>query len=101
MAIPKYNELYGTFLKAIEDGEVHSVKDIKQSIKQMLNLSEQELLERLQSGILSAIDEMQRNIGKKTFVDKYNEFIQLAASYMTIASPFLPVLGEYLKQSLK
>lgn len=51
--------------------------------------------------ILSAIDEMQRNIGKKTFVDKYNEFIQLAASYMTIASPFLPVLGEYLKQSLK
>lgn len=56
MAIPKYNELYGTFLKAIEDGEVHSVKDIKQSIKQMLNLSEQELLERLQSGKQTVID---------------------------------------------
>ena len=51
--------------------------------------------------VLKAIDEMQVNIGKKTFVEKYNNFIQVAASYMTLATPFLPILGECLNQLFK
>ena len=51
--------------------------------------------------ILRAIDEMQKNVGKKSFVEKYNNFIQLAASYMTIVTPFLPVLGDCLQQVFK
>ena len=51
--------------------------------------------------LLKAIDEMQRNIGKKTFDKKYNNFIQVAASYMTLATPFLPILGECLNQLFK
>ncbi len=44
--------------------------------------------------LLKAIDEMQRNIGKKTFDKKYNNFIQVAASYMKLATPFLSILGS-------
>ena len=29
MSLPKYNELYGPFLKAISDGSIHNLKDIK------------------------------------------------------------------------
>lgn len=48
--------------------------------------------------VLKAIDEMQQNIGKKTFVEKYTNFIQVASAYMTLASPFLPVLGDCLQK---
>lgn len=51
--------------------------------------------------VLKAIDEMQKNIGKKTFVEKYTNFIQVAAAYMTLATPFLPVLGDCLQQIFK
>ena len=56
MAIPKYNELYGPFLKAIADGEVHDVKEIRTVIKELLNLSDDELTERLPSGKQTIID---------------------------------------------
>lgn len=48
--------------------------------------------------VLRAIDEMQRNIGKKSFAEKYTDFIQVAASYMTLATPFLPMLAECLRR---
>lgn len=51
--------------------------------------------------VLKAIDEMQKNIGKKTFVEKYTNFIQVAAAYMTLATPFLPMLGDCLQQIFK
>ncbi len=56
MAIPKYNELYKPFLKAIDDGEVHDLKEIKEVIKHSLNLTDDELAERLPSGKQSIID---------------------------------------------
>lgn len=51
--------------------------------------------------VLKAIDEMQKNIGKMTFVEKYTNFIQVAAAYMTLATPFLPMLGDCLQQIFK
>lgn len=49
MAIPKYNELYSLFLFAIQDGAPHSSKDVKQIISQKLQLTTEELAERLPS----------------------------------------------------
>lgn len=60
-----------------------------------------EVLANTNDEILRAIDEMQKNVGKKTFAEKYNNFIQLAASYMTLVTPFLPVLGDCLQRALK
>ena len=46
--------------------------------------------------IVSAVDEMQESIGKKTFAEKYNSFIQSIANHMTIFAPFIPALSALL-----
>lgn len=46
--------------------------------------------------IVSAVDEMQESIGKKTFAEKYNAFIQSVANHMTIFAPFIPALSAFL-----
>lgn len=46
--------------------------------------------------IVSAVDKMQENIGKKSFAEKYNAFIQSAANHMTIFAPFIPALTTLL-----
>ena len=50
MAIPKYNELYRPLLTVLEDGALHSMKDVRDSIAQMLHLTEQDLSETLTNG---------------------------------------------------
>ena len=56
MAIPKYNELYVPFLRALADGRVHALKEIKESVANELQLSEDELSERIQSNKQTVID---------------------------------------------
>ena len=46
--------------------------------------------------ILSSVDAMQENIGKKGFAEKYNAFIQSVANHMTIFAPFIPALSALL-----
>lgn len=50
MPVPKYNEMYGSFLRALKDGEVHSIKEIKQAAAVDLGLSDDDLAELLPSG---------------------------------------------------
>lgn len=52
-------------------------------------------LENEQEIILN-INAMQDNIGKKTFAEKYNTFIQSVANHMTIFAPFIPALTSLL-----
>ena len=51
--------------------------------------------------ILSAIEQMQNNIGKKSFVQKYNEFIQSISNHMTIFAPFIPKLASFLQNIIE
>lgn len=46
--------------------------------------------------VINSINEMEKNIGKKSFTDKYNSFIQSIANHITIFAPFIPILSEYL-----
>lgn len=46
--------------------------------------------------IISATDQMQDHIGKHSFAEKYNAFIQSVANHMTIFAPFIPALSELL-----
>jgi restriction system protein len=50
MAIPRYNELYGPFLRAISDGQVHDLKEIKSAVAKELSLNNEDLAEMLPSG---------------------------------------------------
>ncbi|GGN76200.1 hypothetical protein GCM10012290_25690 [Halolactibacillus alkaliphilus] len=42
------------------------------------------------------IDELRDNIGKETYAEKYNKFIQSAANHMTVFAPFIPMLSKFL-----
>lgn len=46
--------------------------------------------------IVAAVNEMQNAVGKKSFLQKYNEFVQAAANHMTVFAPFIPLLTKFL-----
>ena len=50
MPIPKYNELYPNVLKVLSDGNEYSTRSMDNIIIPTLNLTEEELEERLSSG---------------------------------------------------
>ncbi len=51
MAVPKHNEMYGAFIKALADGEVHGFKeDIKPFIIKEMNITQEDLEQLLPSG---------------------------------------------------
>ena len=47
MSLPKYNELYIPLLTAIQDGNVYTMKEIKEKVSRAMSLTEEELSERL------------------------------------------------------
>ena len=46
--------------------------------------------------IIAAVNQMQNNVGKKSFAEKYNAFVQSIANHMTIFAPFIPALSALL-----
>ena len=50
MAIPKYDELYGAFLHVLQDGQIHSFKDIKTKVALEKQLTDEEMTRLLPSG---------------------------------------------------
>lgn len=56
MALPKYYEFYGSFLKELADGEIHEYKDIKSGVVQSMGLTADEITEKLPSGKQTVFD---------------------------------------------
>ena len=50
--------------------------------------------------IIAAIDQMQDNVGKKSFAEKYNNFIQSIANHITAFAPFIPALSSLLANAI-
>ena len=50
MSVPKYDEFFTPVLKVLEDGKVHSLKEVRSEIAESMHLSEEDLAERLPSG---------------------------------------------------
>ena len=49
------------------------------------------------NNLITAIQNMKESVNdKESFKNKYNEFIQIAASHMTVLAPFLPALTNFL-----
>ena len=40
MAVPKYDELFGSFLKAVGDGNIHPLTEIRNIVAEDIHLSE-------------------------------------------------------------
>lgn len=66
------------------------------------DISLMETLKKLANGleneqeIVKSVEDMKMNIGKKSFAEKYNAFIQSVANHMTIFAPFIPALSALL-----
>ena len=48
--------------------------------------------------VLAAVEDMRVTVGTKSFAEKYAVFMQTAAAHIAIVTPFLPQLGEFLKE---
>lgn len=49
MAVPKFYEFFGSFLRAVSDGEIHKSKEVQKTIVADMNLTEEDLAEQLPS----------------------------------------------------
>ncbi len=49
MAVPKFYEFFGSFLRAVDDGNVHKSKDVQKAIAVDMNLSAEDMVEQLPS----------------------------------------------------
>lgn len=68
MSLPKYNELYTLLLTALQDGNAHTMKEVRDFIAQALHLTEQDLAETLPSGTQSVFTS--RSNWAKTYLKK-------------------------------
>ncbi len=50
MSVPKYYEFFGSLLRALKDGELHTAKEIRTFVALEMNLSGEDLVEMLPSG---------------------------------------------------
>lgn len=68
MAVPKFFEFFEGFLQAIEDGELHSAKEVREIIAQEMNISDSDRAIMLPSGKQSTFDN--RVAWARTYLDK-------------------------------
>ena len=68
MAIPKFFEFFEGFLRAVQDGELHTAKEVRENIAKDMNISEEERLEMLPSGKQTTFDN--RVAWARTYLDK-------------------------------
>lgn len=82
-----------------------NVGTIDNSINCQMSKNDVELMDSLRkvasslenaTELINAINEMKSNIGKTSFRQKYNDFIQVAANHMTFFSPLISKLTELL-----
>lgn len=53
-------------------------------------------IENIDQSVLKLVDEMKENIGKPSFKDKYAQFIANMANHITVITPFIPFLTDFL-----
>jgi hypothetical protein len=82
-----------------------NINSVDNSINISLSENEEEIFSTLKEiankldnreELIDKINSMYNEIGKPNYANKYNDFIQSIANHITIFSPFIPVLTNYL-----
>lgn len=68
MAVPKFFEFFECFLYAVQDGELHTAKEVKEKVAAVMQLSEADREEMLPSGKQRTFDN--RVAWARTYLDK-------------------------------
>lgn len=103
MAVPKYNELYAPLLQVLRDGGVHSMKEVRDRVAEILELTEEELAYQLPSSSQSVYN---NRIGwARTYLKKagvimapQRAHIQITEEGMRLIQGDEPVTNELLAQ---
>ena len=75
---------------------VKSSEQIFASLRQQIESRVPEGVERKK--ILDGLTALEQSQGSKSFVQRYTEFIEVAANHMQVLAPFIPALTELLRQ---
>lgn len=102
MALPKYNDLYAPFLTAIKDGRTYTVKEASQSVANSLQLSEEDLAEKLpsqrQTTFLNRLNWAKTYLKKAGLVSSPNRGIcVITDAGKNLLASGVPITNEYLK----
>lgn len=90
MPVPKYNELYMPLLEAIKDGKTHRISDVKKQVAAHMNLTEEDLAERITSGRQTIFD---NRIGwAKTYLGKAGLIESSKRAYFNITNEGIRLL---------
>lgn len=68
MAVPKFFEFFEGFLRAVQDGELHTAKEVREIIAGSMNITDADRAEMLPSGKQSTFDN--RVAWARTYLDK-------------------------------
>lgn len=90
MSVPKYNELYMPLLEAIKDGKMHRISDVKKQVASQINLTEEDLSERLASGRQTIFDN--RIAWAKTYLVKAGLIESSKRAYFNITKEGIRLL---------
>ena len=92
MAVPKYYEFYGLILQALQDGELHTFKEVKTYIIGQLNPSHEDLTEMLPSGKQTV---MENRIGwGRTYLKKAGLLESPAKGQLRLSSEGIRALSD-------
>ncbi len=104
MGLPKYNELYSPFLAAIQDGNLCSMKDVTASVAKQLELSKEDLAEKLPSGTQTVFSN--RVAWAKTYLKKAGlidnpkrAFVQITAEGKKLLLSGVEITDQYLVEN--
>ncbi len=68
MAVPKFYEFFEGFLRAIEDGDLHAAKEVREILAERMNITAEDRAEMLPSGRQSTFDN--RVAWARTYLDR-------------------------------
>ena len=86
--VNNYNNIGGIMILGDVNNSTIVFDALREKAEQLPNSAE----------IKERISEMENSVGKKSFAEKYNAFIQSAANHMTLFAPFIPTLTQLLSQ---
>lgn len=94
-----YN-LYGSQSRVNINSQDHSTniiqKDLVGIFDDLKNTISSHIPTEDAEALLQTVREMENTVGKKSFIQAYQDFIELAANHATVLAPFLPALAHLL-----
>lgn len=99
MAVPKFYEFFNSFLRAVEDGEIHKSKDVTKRIAADMNLTEEDMAEQLPSQRQATY--VNRIMWARTYLDKAGLIRTPARGQYQITEEGKKVLASNIPLDLK